>query len=48
MPKTTKTPEEPRHSTPMPARVWEDEEFRPICVVTEKGPHHDHIQPTAR
>ena len=38
MPKKTKTPTETRPSTPMPARVWEDDEFRPIGVVTEKGP----------
>ena len=32
MPKKTKTRTEPRPSIPMPARVQEDEDFRPIAV----------------
>ena len=36
MPKKTKTPTEPRPSTPMPGRVWEDDEFRPIGIVLEE------------
>jgi len=32
MPKKTKTPTEPRPSIPMPVRVQEDEEFRPVAV----------------
>ena len=31
MPKKTKTPTEPRPSILMPARVWEDDEFRPVA-----------------
>ena len=32
MPKKIKTPTEPRSSIPMPARVQEDEEFRPVAM----------------
>ena len=32
MPKKTKTPTEPRPSIPMPVRVQEDEELRPLAV----------------
>ena len=35
MPKKTKTPTEPRPRIPMPARVQEDEEFRPVALSLE-------------
>ena len=35
MPKKTKNPTETRHSIPMPVRVQEDEEFRPLVVTFE-------------
>ena len=35
MPKKTKTPTETRPSITMPARVQEDEEFRPVSVSLE-------------
>ena len=35
MPKKTKTPTETRPSTPMPVRVQEDQEFRPVAVSLE-------------
>ena len=38
MPKKTKAATETRPSIPMPARVWEDDEFRPIGVVLEAKP----------
>ena len=35
MPKKTK---DPHPSTPMPAKVWEDDEFQPIGIVLEGKP----------
>ena len=35
MPKKTKAPTETRPSIPMPVRVQEDEEFRPVAVSQE-------------
>ena len=32
MPKKTKAPTEQRRNIPMPARVQEDEDFRPVAV----------------